>query len=100
MAKVEGTFRNAQHVRTQQVGGILSGTTKFALTWVSKNFRGKAVFRDFFSVSGFPRAVGADGIMAKIIEFYVPKGFRPNAKWVPASRRGQVIEFNIPKKSA
>ena len=75
-------------------------TTRFGLRWVSRNFRGKAGFRDFFSVFGFPGAVGADGIMAKIIEFYVPKGFRPNAKWVPASRRGQVIEFNIPKKSA
>ena len=97
---MRGTFRNAQHVRNQQVGGSLSRTTRFALTWVSRSFRGKAVFRDFFSVFGFPRVVGADGIMAKIIEFYVPKGFRPNAKWVPASRRGQVIEFNIPKKSA
>jgi len=60
----------------------------------------KAAFRDFFSVSGFPSPEGADGVMAKIIEFKVPKDFRPSAKWVPPSRRGQVIEFYIPKKSA
>jgi hypothetical protein len=38
--------------------------------------------------------------MAKIIEFYVPKDFRPKGKWVPPTRRGQVIEFCLPKKTA
>jgi hypothetical protein len=39
--------------------------------------------------------------MAKIIEFYVPKDFRPSAKWVAPSSRGQVIEFTPrPKKTA
>jgi len=39
--------------------------------------------------------------MAKVIEFYVPKDFRPAAKWVAPSNRGQVIEFaRRPKKSA
>ena len=38
--------------------------------------------------------------MAKIIEFYVPKDFRPSAKKEPPTRRGQVIEFYLPKKSA
>ena len=39
--------------------------------------------------------------MAKVIEFYIPKDFRPSAKWVPAENRGQVIEFTSrPKKTA
>jgi len=38
--------------------------------------------------------------MAKVIEFYIPKDFRPKAKWGTASDRGQIIEFAAPKKSA
>jgi hypothetical protein len=39
--------------------------------------------------------------MAKVIEFYIPKDFRPREKWFAASNRGQVIEFAPrPKKSA
>jgi hypothetical protein len=39
--------------------------------------------------------------MAKIIEFYIPKDFRHNAKWTPSENRGQLIEFTPrPKKSA
>lgn len=37
--------------------------------------------------------------MAKIIEFYVPAGFRLEQKRVPAEKRGQIIEFR-PRKSA
>ncbi len=38
--------------------------------------------------------------MAKVIEFYIPKGFRKNARWIEVEKRGQVIEFCLPKKSA
>jgi hypothetical protein len=38
--------------------------------------------------------------MAKVIEFYIPKDFRPRQKWVATSDRGQIIEFASPKKSA
>jgi hypothetical protein len=40
--------------------------------------------------------------MAKIIEFYVPSGFRKKAvKWIPPEQRGKVIRFESPlKKSA
>ena len=107
MDRVRGTFRNAERVRTEPVVSILLSTARFARIWVGKNFSGKAVFRsgkavfrDFFSVSGFPAGVGTDRVMAKIIEFYVPNRFRPTTKWVPPVRRGQVIEFYIPKKSA
>jgi hypothetical protein len=41
-----------------------------------------------------------EGIMAKIIEFYIPKGFSKIAKWVPPERRGEVIEFSLPTKTA
>ena len=100
MDKVRGTFRNPERVRAQSVGSILLSTARFARIWVSKNFSGKAVFRDFFSVFGFPAGVGTDTVMAKIIEFYVPNRFRPSTKWVPQTQRGQVIEFYIPKKTA
>lgn len=100
MGKVRGTFRNAERVRIQPVGSILLSTAKFARMWVGSNVTGKAVLRDFFSVSGFPAGVGTDRVMAKIIEFYVPNRFRPTTKWVPPIRRGQVIEFYTPKKSA
>ena len=39
------------------------------------------------------RARVADGAMAKIIEFYVPNSFKKNQKWIPAEKRGRVIEF-------
>jgi len=35
---------------------------------------------------------GAD-IVAKIIQFYIPSGFRRNVAWVSPARRGNVIEF-------
>jgi len=37
----------------------------------------------------------------KIIEFYMPKTFRKQVKWLPAEQRGKLIEFRAPvKKSA
>jgi hypothetical protein len=40
-------------------------------------------------------------VMAKVIEFYVPKNFRKRLKWAPALRCGKVVEFCSPtKKSA
>jgi len=43
----------------------------------------------------------SDSIVAKIIEFYMPKRFRTNGKWVPPEKRGKVIEFvSETKKSA
>jgi len=100
MDYVPGTFRKVERVWTRQVGGIRLSTARFARIWVTKNYTEKAVFRDFFSVFGFPAGVGTARVMAKIIEFYVPNRFRPSTKWVPPIRRGQVIEFYIPKKSA
>ena len=40
--------------------------------------------------------------MAKIIEFYVPSGFRKKAtRWVPADQCGKVLPFTlVEKKSA
>lgn len=38
------------------------------------------------------------GAVAKVIEYYIPKDFR--AKAYPIEKRGQVIEFRLPKKSA
>lgn len=32
--------------------------------------------------------------MAKVIEFYVPKNFRPQLKWAPQLQNGKVIEFH------
>jgi hypothetical protein len=31
--------------------------------------------------------------VAKIIEFYIPSGFRRNEKWIPPKERGKIIEF-------
>ena len=31
--------------------------------------------------------------MAKVIEFYVPKNFRPQLKWAPEAQLGKIIEF-------
>lgn len=89
---MRGTFRNPQYVHhIQQLRTRFARYVEYASTlW-------EAAFRDFFSVSGFS---GAVGVMAKVIEFYIPNRFRPSAKWVPPTRRGQVIEFYVPKKSA
>jgi len=59
---------------------------------------------DFLKQSGFLLAenesgVGGD-IMAKIIEFHVPSTYHKIAKWVPTERRGRVLEFSLPKKTA
>ena len=32
-------------------------------------------------------------VMAKVIEFYIPKNFRKSFKWVPELQRGKIIEF-------
>ena len=49
-------------------------------------------------------AIGAleqEVVMAKVIEFYVPKNFRKPLKWAPALHCGKIIEFCSPtKKSA
>jgi hypothetical protein len=59
---------------------------------------------DFFARHGFllpeNESGAGGGIMAKVIEFYVPSNYHKIAKWVPAERRGQVIEFSLPKKTA
>ena len=40
-------------------------------------------------------------VMAKVIEFYVPKNFRKPLKCTPALHCGKIIEFCLPtKKSA
>jgi hypothetical protein len=31
--------------------------------------------------------------MARVIEFYVPQGFKPMAQWVPPGQRGEIVEF-------
>lgn len=35
------------------------------------------------------------GVVAKIIEFYVPSNFQKKEKWVPARNRGKIIEFSV-----
>jgi len=40
-------------------------------------------------------------VMAKVIEFYVPKNFQSSQKWAPELQLGKVIEFRAAaKKSA
>jgi hypothetical protein len=40
-------------------------------------------------------------VMAKLIEFYIPKDFRKRARQAASKKRGQVIEFaSPPKKTA
>jgi hypothetical protein len=36
--------------------------------------------------------------MAQVIEYYIPSRFRKKVKWVPATQRGQVIEFPVEVK--
>jgi hypothetical protein len=39
--------------------------------------------------------------MAKIIEFYIPEGFRKVSKWLPPDERGKVLAFpQVVRKSA
>jgi hypothetical protein len=41
------------------------------------------------------------GCMAKIIEFYIPQGFRKVSKWFPPNERGKLLEFSVAvRKSA
>ena len=71
----------------------------FTTTWLQFGL-GRATFRrnkgsNYQITSRVP-----EGIMAKIIEFYIPKGFRKIAKSVPPEKRGEVIEFSLPTKTA
>jgi hypothetical protein len=34
--------------------------------------------------------------MAKIIEFYIPQGFRNVSSSVPPTERGKLLEFQVP----
>ena len=36
--------------------------------------------------------------MAKVIEFYIPSGFRKKTQWTPVEQRGKVIEFDSWKR--
>jgi hypothetical protein len=38
--------------------------------------------------------------MAKVIEYYVPQGFRRPARWIPPDQRGKIIEFSVPQKKS
>jgi len=39
--------------------------------------------------------------MAKVIEFYIPQGFRKVSKWSPLNERGKLLEFPVAvRKSA
>lgn len=51
---------------------------------------------------GVGRNVGNKGAaVAKVIEFYIPSSFRKKEKWVPAHKRGKILEFSVEaKKSA
>jgi hypothetical protein len=40
-------------------------------------------------------------VMAQVIEFYIPTGFKPKVKWIPAEQRGKILAFPTDlKKSA
>ena len=41
-----------------------------------------------------------DIVMAKVIEFYIPKNFWKSLNWAPQLQRGKVIEFYLPTKQS
>jgi hypothetical protein len=49
--------------------------------------------RSQFRYVGGEQAEGLGIAVAKLIEFYVPEGFRPRTSVVPVEHRGRVIEF-------
>ena len=34
-----------------------------------------------------------EDVMAPVIEFYIPSGFRKRVVWIPSVQRGKVLEF-------
>ena len=41
------------------------------------------------------------GIMAKVIEYYIPARFRKKRKkWIPLDQRGKIIPFPVPEKKS
>jgi hypothetical protein len=36
--------------------------------------------------------------MAKVIEYYIPAGFRTKTKWIPSEQRGKILQFPVPEK--
>lgn len=44
-------------------------------------------------IIAIPRPSAEEVAMAKVIEFYIPKGFLKSFKWVPELQRGRILEF-------
>jgi len=48
-----------------------------------------------------PKTELSEVVMAKVIEFYIPKAFKSPCKWAPQLQLGKIIEFRREvKKSA
>jgi len=47
-----------------------------------------------------PRVWANEVVMAKVIEFYIPRNFRKSFKWVPELQRGKILEFCLQTKKA
>jgi hypothetical protein len=40
-----------------------------------------------------------EGVMAKVVEFYVPDSWPRKTKYIPRKERGKLIEFRPPKRN-
>jgi len=36
----------------------------------------------------------SEDVMAKVIEFYIPRSFRKSSKWFPAGQQAKLLEFS------
>ena len=51
-------------------------------------------------LSAAPLTVIEKVVMAKVIEFYIPKNFWKSLNWAPHLQRGKVIEFCLSTKQS
>jgi hypothetical protein len=64
------------------------------MTALHKTFqRIAAGVRGILKMITFPRGWDKEVAMPKVIEFYIPRGFRKSWKWVPALQQGKILEF-------
>jgi hypothetical protein len=71
---------------------MLSGLLKMAAKYKAIVRIAARILR-ILKIIVLPRAWIKEVVVAKVIEFYVPKNLRKPLKWVPELQRGKILEF-------
>src|SRR5579872_1781561 len=103
MANLESSTRTPQRptgpLRGEKWRALLAGNIWVAFRRDVYRWASGCVICKWFLGRRFVR-LGLATAMAKVIEYYVPQGFRRSARWIPPDQRGKIIEFSVPQKKS